>query len=99
MQVIKKDEKEGGILEFGTEVITTADGTLAVLLGASPGASTAVSIMVDLIERCFKEQTATAEWQAKFKKMIPSYGQNLNENPALSDEIREHTATVLKLVK
>ncbi|WP_026709400.1 malate:quinone oxidoreductase [Flavobacterium frigidarium] len=99
VQVIKKDEKEGGILEFGTEVITTADGTLAVLLGASPGASTAVSIMVDLIERCFKEQTATAEWQAKFKKMIPSYGQTLNDKPELSDSIREHTATVLKLVK
>jgi malate dehydrogenase (quinone) len=49
VQVIKKDEKEGGILEFGTEVITTADGSLSVLLGASPGASTAVSIMVDLI--------------------------------------------------
>jgi malate dehydrogenase (quinone) len=49
VQVIKKDEKEGGILEFGTEVINTA-GSLAVLLGASPGASTAVSIMTDLVD-------------------------------------------------
>lgn len=97
VQVIKKDEKEGGILEFGTEVITTADGSLSVLLGASPGASTAVSIMIDLIGRCFTDQLETPEWQEKIKKMIPSYGQKLNENPALSAEIRKHTAEILKL--
>lgn len=97
VQVIKKDKKEGGILEFGTEVITTADGSLSVLLGASPGASTAVSIMIDLVGRCFKEELASAEWQEKLKKMIPSYGQALNNNPALSDEIRKNTAAVLKL--
>ncbi|MGZ9735881.1 malate:quinone oxidoreductase [Flavobacterium sp. GNP002] len=97
VQVIKKDEKEGGILEFGTEVITTADGTLAVLLGASPGASTAVSIMVDLIGRCFKDEIGTPEWQEKLKVMIPSYGQTLNDNPDLLTEIRKDTASVLKL--
>nr|WP_315211093.1 malate:quinone oxidoreductase [uncultured Flavobacterium sp.] len=97
VQVIKKDEKEGGILEFGTEVITTADGTLAVLLGASPGASTAVSIMVDLIGRCFKDEIETPEWQEKLKVMIPSYGQTLNDNPTLLAEIRKDTASVLKL--
>ena len=95
--MIKKDEKEGGILEFGTEVITTADGTLSVLLGASPGASTAVSIMIDLIGRCFKDQFETPEWQEKLKTMIPSFGQKLNENPDLLKEIRKETATVLKL--
>jgi malate dehydrogenase (quinone) len=97
VQVIKKDEKEGGKLEFGTEVITSADGTLSVLLGASPGASTAVSIMIDVIGRCYKEQMKTPEWQGKFKTMIPSYGQKLNENPELLEEIRENTAEVLKL--
>lgn len=97
VQVIKKDEKEGGKLEFGTEVITSADGTLSVLLGASPGASTAVSIMIDVIGRCYKEQMKTPEWQAKFKVMIPSYGQKLNENPELLKEVRENTATALKL--
>ncbi|MFV8342757.1 malate:quinone oxidoreductase [Flavobacterium sp. XS2P39] len=97
VQVIKKDEKEGGILEFGTEVITTADGTLSVLLGASPGASTAVSIMIDLIGRCFKEEIGTPEWQDKLKMMIPSYGQNLNSNPDLLEEIRKDTAAILKL--
>jgi malate dehydrogenase (quinone) len=97
VQVIKKDEKEGGILEFGTEVITTQDGSLSVLLGASPGASTAVSIMIDLIERCFKDQFKTAEWQEKLKVMIPSYGHKLNETPDLLAEIRKETAAVLKL--
>lgn len=97
VQVIKKDEKEGGILEFGTEVITTTDGTLSVLLGASPGASTAVSIMIDLIGRCFKEEIGTPQWQDKLKMMIPSYGQNLNTNPDLLSEIRKDTAAILKL--
>ncbi|WP_426091370.1 malate:quinone oxidoreductase [Flavobacterium sp. DSR3-2] len=97
VQVIKKDEKGGGILEFGTEVITTADGTLSVLLGASPGASTAVSIMVDLIGRCFKDQFETPEWQEKLKTIIPSFGQKLNDNPDLLSKVRQETATVLKL--
>lgn len=97
VQVIKKDEKEGGKLEFGTEVITTADGSLAVLLGASPGASTAVSIMLDVVGRCFKEEIKSPEWQEKFKVMIPSFGQTLNDKPALSDEIRKNTAAILKL--
>jgi malate dehydrogenase (quinone) len=53
--------------------------------------------MIEFIVRCFKEELASAEWQEKLKKMIPSYGQALNENPALSDEIRKNTAAVLKL--
>ncbi|MDN3673901.1 malate:quinone oxidoreductase [Flavobacterium branchiarum] len=97
VQVIKKDEKEGGILEFGTEVINTEDGTLAVLLGASPGASTAVSIMVGLIDKCFKDKVKTPEWNEKFKAMIPSYGQTLNDKPELLAEIRKNTAATLKL--
>jgi malate dehydrogenase (quinone) len=97
VQVIKKDEKEGGILEFGTEIIASNDGTLACLLGASPGASTAVSIMIDLIAKCFKTQFETPETQAKLKEMIPSFGQKLNENPKLLIEIRAKTASVLKL--
>ena len=97
VQVIKKDEKEGGILEFGTEMITTEDGSLSVLLGASPGASTAVSIMVELIGKCFKDQFETPEWQDKLKEMIPSFGQKLNDNEDLLSEIRKKTSTVLKL--
>ena len=97
VQVIKRDEKEGGILEFGTEVITTADGSLAVLLGASPGASTAVSIMTDLVGKCFKKEIFAPKWQEKLKIMIPSFGQTLNDKPALLEEIRKNTSEVLKL--
>ncbi|PVX47071.1 malate dehydrogenase (quinone) [Flavobacterium sp. 103] len=97
VQVIKKDEELIGKLEFGTEIINTHDGTLAVLLGASPGASTAVSIMVELVSKCFPEQFSSPEWQEKVKTMIPSFGQSLNENPELLATIRKNTAEVLKL--
>lgn len=96
VQVIK--EKDGkGVLEFGTEVINSADGSLAVLLGASPGASTTVSIMLNLIKRCFPKEYNTPEWQAKFKEMIPSFGLKLNENEALLNELREKTSKTLEL--
>jgi malate dehydrogenase (quinone) len=97
VQVIKKDEELIGKLEFGTEIINTKDGTLAVLLGASPGASTAVSIMLELITKCFKDESQSAVWQEKFKAMIPSFGQTLNDKPELLAEIRKNTSTALKL--
>jgi malate dehydrogenase (quinone) len=97
VQVIKKDKEGRGVLEFGTEVVNAADGTLAVLLGASPGASTTVSIMLDLLGRCFPEQLASPEWQSKLKEMIPSYGISLNDQPELADTLRAHTAKILKL--
>ncbi len=97
VQVIKKDPVKGGVLEFGTEVVSAADGSIAALLGASPGASTAVSIMVDLIGRCFKTQTQSAEWQNKMKEMISSYGKKLGNEPELSGKIREETSKVLGL--
>ncbi|WP_255700573.1 malate:quinone oxidoreductase [Dyadobacter sp. CY343] len=96
VQVIKKDEKEGGVLEFGTEMVTAADGSLAALLGASPGASTSVSIMLELIARCFPE-AKSAEWQNEFKKMIPSYGQSLAKNEELAAKTRAWTTDVLHL--
>lgn len=97
VQVIKKDEEEGGILEFGTEVVSSADGTIASLLGASPGASTAVSIMLNLMERCFPSQLNSSKWQQKLKEMIPSYGESLGSHEALLREVRAHTAKVLGL--
>jgi malate dehydrogenase (quinone) len=97
VQVIKKDKKEGGVLEFGTEMVTAADGSIAALLGASPGASTAVSIMLNLVQKCFPEQSTSPEWQAKFKQMIPSFGHKLNEEPELVKTVRTHTSEVLEL--
>lgn len=97
VQVIKKDDEHGGVLEFGTEVVSAADGSLAALLGASPGASTSVSIMLNVIKKCFPIQMQSDEWQQKVRQMIPSYGRPLIENPALCDEVRVWTSKVLKL--
>lgn len=97
VQVIKKDEKEGGTLEFGTEIITTADGTLACLLGASPGASTSVTAMIDVLKKCFKEEMDSTIWQEKLKEMIPSFGQSVNENPELCQSILKKTSKILNL--
>ena len=97
VQVIKKDEKEGGTLEFGTEIITTADGNLACLLGASPGASTAVTAMIDVLRKCFKEEMNSSIWQEKLKEMIPTFGQLVNENPELCHSILKKTSKTLNL--
>lgn len=97
VQVIKKDAKKTGVLQFGTEVVTAADGSISALLGASPGASTSVPIMVELIERCFKDKVKTPEWQAKLKQMIPSYGQSLTNDEALADATRARTSKLLGL--
>jgi malate dehydrogenase (quinone) len=97
VQVIKKDEEEGGVLEFGTEVVNASNGSIAALLGASPGASTAVSIMLDILKSCFKDKMDSPAWQNKLKQMIPSYGQSLGENAELCRKIREWTSEILKL--
>ncbi len=97
VQVIKRDEEEGGILEFGTEVVCAADGSLAGLLGASPGASTAVSIMLDLLKKCFPEKVASAAWQNKLKEMIPTYGKSLYNDAELCAKTRQQTSMILGL--
>lgn len=98
VQIIKRDPQKGGVLEFGTEVVSGANCTLAALLGASPGASTAVSIMLGLLERCFMERLNTEEWQKKMKEMIPSYGQSLADDSQLLEQVRNYTSEVLGLV-
>ncbi len=95
VQVIKKDPEKGGVLEFGTEVVSAADGSIAALLGASPGASTAVSIMLSLLQRCFPERFNTEKAQTRIKQMIPSFGESLGKNEQLLHEIRSMTAEVL----
>lgn len=97
VQIIKKDEKEFGKLEFGTEIVSSADGSIAALLGASPGASTAVSIMLDLLKRCFPDQVKSPEWQEKLKAMIPSYGLSLAGDAELCASTRARTRKVLAL--
>ncbi|TFJ92002.1 malate:quinone oxidoreductase [Lentibacillus salicampi] len=96
VQVIK-DTKDGGkgTLQFGTELVSGANGTIAALLGASPGASTAVSIMFEVMEKCFPDQID--EWAPKIKEMVPSYGQSLQAHPELIRKIRQTTAKALGL--
>lgn len=96
VQIIKKDPVHGGILQFGTELVGSADHSLVAMLGASPGASTAVHIMVQVIERCFVENLRDG-WAGKLKQMIPSYGQSLIENTALCRQVRADTAATLNL--
>lgn len=98
VQVIKDTEAGGkGTLQFGTEVITAADGSIAALLGASPGASTAVHVMLEILARCFPQHMK--EWEPKIKEMIPSYGLSLLNNPELFREILESTAQTLGLAE
>ena len=97
VQIIKKDEKKGGKLEFGTEIVSSADGSISALLGASPGASTAVSIMVNLLEKCFTSEFKSEQWQTKLKEMIPSYQRPLKDDEGLLAEMRNYTAEALKL--
>src|SRR5215469_640363 len=97
VQIIKKDAIAGGILEFGTELVIASDRSIVAMLGASPGASTAVWIMVQVLERGFPEEMKTRGWPAKLKQMIPSFGQSLIDNPALCQRIRAETAEVLHL--
>ncbi|MGV3465053.1 MAG: malate dehydrogenase (quinone), partial [Heyndrickxia sp.] len=96
VQVIKDTEAGGkGTLQFGTEVITGANGTIAALLGASPGASTAVQVMLNVIKKCFPQHIN--EWEPKIKEMIPSYGLSLLEHPELIEEIHISTSEALGL--
>jgi malate dehydrogenase (quinone) len=97
VQIIKKNAEGEGKLEFGTEIVSTADGSLAALLGASPGASTAVNTMVNVIERCFAERLITGNWETKLKQMIPSYGESLIDDPELAKRVRNYTQTTLGL--
>ncbi len=97
VQIIKKDKEVGGKLQFGTEIISSKDKTLAALLGASPGASTAVSIMLNLLTECFPEQIKSKEWITKLTEIIPSFGKSLISDGVLCEKTRAYTTTILKL--
>lgn len=96
VQTMKRDAKGKAVLAFGTEVVSSADGSFSALLGASPGASTTVSIMLNLLERCFNQQFNN-DWQEKLKNMIPSFGIKLNDNKELLQEVRKKTSETLEL--
>ncbi|WP_433922248.1 malate:quinone oxidoreductase [Paenibacillus taichungensis] len=96
VQVIKDTAQGGkGTLQFGTEVVTAADGSIAALLGASPGASTAVHVMLEILQKCFPQHMDA--WEPKIKEMVPSYGESLVDNLTLLNQVHASTARVLGL--
>ena len=96
VQVIKPAKGKGGTLEFGTTVLTAADGSIAGLLGASPGASTAVPAMLEVMQKCFAD-SYNASWQGRLKEMIPSLGVELSHEPELFAEVWSWGTKVLGL--
>lgn len=97
VQIVKKCEQKWGKLEFGTEIVATQDGSLAALLGASPGASVSVQAMIHVIEQCFGAQLKQQAWDEKLKMLIPSYGQSLIVDSDLLRKVRQHTLSTLQL--
>lgn len=93
VQIMKRGADGKAVLQFGTEVVSSADGSIAGLLGASPGASTAVPIMLDLVKACFPDRMP--QWQPTLKKLIPSYGTKLTDDPAMAKQTMARTAHAL----
>ncbi len=99
VQIIKKDAEKGGVLKLGTEIVTDQQKTLAALLGASPGASTAAPISINVIKQLFPAQFTSPQWQEKLHAIVPTYGQKLNGNVALTQQVWDETASTLNLTK
>jgi malate dehydrogenase (quinone) len=97
VQIIKPDVKRGGLLEFGTELVSAADRSLVALLGASPGASTAAFIAISVLERCFADELTASAWLPKLNEIIPSYGVSLIEDAEFTQRVRAETAQILKI--
>ncbi|HVQ50854.1 MAG TPA: malate dehydrogenase (quinone) [Mycobacterium sp.] len=95
VQVIRRARGKGGVLDFATTVLSAADGSIAGLLGASPGASTAVPAMLDVMERCFGDRYKS--WSPKLKEIVPSLGTELSGEPSLFEEVWSWGTKVLKL--
>ena len=94
-QIIKPSKEKGGTLEFGTEAIVSSDGSMQAVLGASPGASTAVTIMLDILARAWADRMD--EWGPKLKVAIPTYGQSLAPDPELAKQTISRTAEILQI--
>ena len=95
VQVIKPDPKKVGVLQFGTEVIASEDGTIAGLLGASPGASTASPIMLEVLEKCFPDKMSA--WEPKLRQIVPAYGLSGQQRTEVMVDQMFRTAQVLNI--
>jgi len=97
VQIIKPDLHNTGVLEFGTELVTSADKSFVALLGASPGASTAAFIAIETLERCFGDELKRGDWGKRLKSVIPTYGIDLKTDAVACRDIRAVTAKTLQL--
>ena len=97
VQIIKKDPQRTGRLQFGTEVVSASDGSLAAVLGASPGASTAVSIILDAMGKCFPDEMASDAWKAQLAGMVPAYGISLAADRGVFSDLGSKAAALLQL--
>jgi malate dehydrogenase (quinone) len=97
VQIIKPDGHGGGALEFGTELVGAADHSIVALLGASPGASTAAFIAVEVLQKCFSNRLNASDWLPRLKAIIPTYGIDLRTDAEACQRSRADTAGVLKL--
>jgi malate dehydrogenase (quinone) len=97
VQIIKPDQHRGGILEFGTELVPAPDRSLVALLGASPGASTAAFIAMEVLRTCFADRLTEGAWLPALKRMIPTYGIDLKQDADACRRTRADTAPVLKI--
>jgi malate dehydrogenase (quinone) len=95
VQTMKRTATKRGDIVFGTEVVAASDGSIAGLMGASPGASTATAIMLDVMRGCFPEDYPS--WEPKLRELIPSVGSSLSEDATLRDDVRAHVERVLKV--
>jgi malate dehydrogenase (quinone) len=93
VQVMKRGADGKAVIQFGTEVVAGADGSIAGLLGASPGASTAVPIMLDVLAKCFPARIDG--WEPELRNLIPTYGTLLSSNKATAVEVMTRTAKEL----
>jgi malate dehydrogenase (quinone) len=97
VQIIKPDKDRGGYLEFGTELVPAEDKSLVALLGASPGASTAAFIALEVLETCFGDKLTPDGWLPALKRMIPTYGIDLKADADACRRTRSDTAPLLKI--
>jgi malate dehydrogenase (quinone) len=95
VQVITPDKEKGGVLQFGTQVVSSGDGSIVAVLGASPGASVAVAMLLDVLDRCFNRELPS--WKPRLAEMIPSYGRSIEKDRDLCHQVRWDTATALRL--
>lgn len=97
VQIIKKDSQTTGKLQFGTEVVASADGSLATVLGASPGASTSTAIILQVLEKCFTTAMASSDWKMQLEEMVPAYRIDLEKDLAAYEELASKANALLQL--